>query len=295
MAKLARAASGVSGVRPDAAASAIAAASLALGLRHPQATPLEGGVANRSYRLREGRFDFVLRIAGDTAAGLGASGRSEFAIQTLAAAAGLAPPIVLADAVRGIIVSQFAAGSAPSEQAMREPALLRRVGAWFAELHALGLPPGLATIDFGERAAAYLARVAEHDPGGSIRRLMRELARRRAALPMPAHLAPCHHDLHRRNLIDDGARILAIDWEYAGPGDPAADLAACAGYHALDVTAIDALFEGYGAAAAALRPRVAALGWIFDCLWFGWNAAAAADGLATDAAAQSRLAERLRA
>jgi Ser/Thr protein kinase RdoA (MazF antagonist) len=293
MAQLARAAPGVNGHRPDAAASAIAAASRTLGLRRPDVTPLPGGVANRSFRLREGRHDLVMRVAGDAAAGLGASSQSESVMQALAASAGLAPPLVLADTGRGFVVSQYAAGKAPTEEAMREPALLRRVGAWFARLHALDAPGGLAVVDFGERAEAYLARVAVRDRGAPLRRLGRELARRRAAIPPPARFAPCHHDPHRRNFLDDGARIVAIDWEYAGPGDPAADLAACAGYHALDATALDALFSGYGATAPGLRTRVAALAWIFDCLWYGWNAAAAEDGLAHDPAEQYRLAARL--
>ena len=274
-------------------APAIAAASRALGLVHPEVTPLAGGVANRSYRLREGPRDLVLRIAGNAAAGLGASIRSELAMQALAAGAGLAPPIVLADPGRGYVVSEFAAGRAPSAAAMQERPLLRRVGAWFGCLHALEPPAGLAVVDFGERAADYLSRVAVRDPDGSIRRLQRGLEHRRGELPAPVRLASCHHDPHRRNLLDDGARILAIDWEYAGPGDPAADLAACVGYHALEATAIEALFDGYGGASAELRARVASLAWIFDCLWFGWNAAAAADGLAPDAVEQSRLAARL--
>ena len=214
-------------------------------------------------------------------------------MQALAAAAGLAPPIVMVDAVSGFVVSEFAVGRAPSVDEMREPALLQRVGAWFASLHALDLPPGLAVIDFGERAAAYLARVALRDRVGSIGRIGRELSRRRAALAPPARLVPCHHDLHRRNLLDDGTRILAIDWEYAGPGDPAADLAAFAGYQALDGAAIDALIAGYGGTNAGLRDRVSALAWIFDCLWYGWNAAAAEDGLEPDPGEQSRLAARL--
>jgi thiamine kinase-like enzyme len=283
----------MNGARPTGADSTLAAASLALGLARPQVTPLEGGVANRSFRLREGAHDFVLRIAGDAAPGLGARSPSEFAMQALAAAAGLAPPIVLADAERGYIVSRFADGRAPSADEMHAPAQLQRIGAWFAQLHVLETPLGLAAIDFGERAAAYLARVASGDRGGSIRRLERELARHRAALPPPARLAPCHHDPHRCNFLDNGTRILAIDWEYAGPGDPAADLAACAGYHALDETAVDALLEGYGKSNTALRARVAALAWIFDCLWYGWNAAAAKDGLEPDPAEQSRLAARL--
>jgi Ser/Thr protein kinase RdoA (MazF antagonist) len=293
MAQLARAAPGVNGPRPDVAASAIAAASRTLGLRRPDVTPLPGGVVNRSFRLREGRHDLVLRVAGDAAAGLGASSQSEYVMQALAASAGLAPPLVLADAGRGFVVSQYAAGKAPTEEAMREPALLRRVGAWFARLHALDAPGGLPVVDFGERAEAYLARVAVRDRGAPLRRLGRELARRRAAMPPPARFAPCHHDPHRRNFLDDGARIVAIDWEYAGPGDPAADLAACAGYHALDATALDALFSGYGANAPGLRARVAALAWIFDCLWYGWIAAAAEDGLTHDPAEQYRLAARL--
>jgi len=283
----------MSGSRPDAAASATAAASLALGLRRPEVTPLAGGVANSSYRLREGTHDFVLRVVGAAAQGLGASSRSEFAMQTLAAAARLAPRVVLMDAARGFVVSEFVAGGAPSADAMREPALLKRVGTWFARLHALEAPPGLPAIDFGERAAAYLARVAAHDRHPCIRRIARELSRRRAALPPPARLAPCHHDLHRRNMLDDGARILAVDWEYAGPGDPAADLAACAGYHALDGTAIDGLFAGYGGTMAGFRARVDALAWIFDCLWYGWNAAAAEEGLEPDPGEQSRIAGRL--
>ena len=50
------------------------------------------------------------------------------------------------------------------------------------------------------------------------RRLQRELARRRAAQPAPARQVPCHHDLHHRNFLDDGPRLFAVDWEYAGPG-----------------------------------------------------------------------------
>jgi Ser/Thr protein kinase RdoA (MazF antagonist) len=288
----------VSEAQDRAFAAAIAASTSALGLEHPEVTPLEGGVANRSYRIRDGSRRFVLRIPAEAARELGASGRYELAMQALAAQAGLAPHIVLAGTAGEYVVSEFADGHTPSAQAMREVPMLRRVGAWFARLHAREAPPGLAVVDFGERAAACLERIAPRDPDARIARLRRELVRRRAALAPPARVAPCHHDPHRRNFVDDGMRILAVDWEYAGPGDPAADLAACAGYHALDAAAIDALLEGYdeagaGAAQVALRARVAALAWIFDCLWFCWNAAAAGFGLSPDAVVQSRLAARL--
>lgn len=283
----------MSGARDAGVDSAVAEVARALGLERPEVTPLDGGVANRSFRLREGARDVVLRVASGAAAGLGASADAELAMQMLAADAGLAPVVVLADSGGRYFVSRFAGGRNPSEGDMRDARLLRRIGGWIARLHALPPPPGLAAVDFGARAEVYLARAAALGGDAIIGHLRQELARRRAALPAPARITPCHHDLHRRNLLDDGARILAVDWEYAGPGDPAADLAACIGYHALDEHGITALLEGYASGGAELRARVAALAWIFDCLWYGWNAAAADEGLAPDSEEQSRLAARL--
>jgi aminoglycoside phosphotransferase (APT) family kinase protein len=252
-----------------------------------------GGVANRSFRLRAGGQDLVLKLAGGTVSGLGASPRAEFAMQQLAAGVGLAPPVVVADPARGFIVSRHVDGRTPTALDFAQPQLLRRAGDWMARLHALEPPPGLSVIDVGERAAGYLARILDAGPDAFVSALARRLEARRAALPPPARLAPCHHDLHHQNVIDDGRRLWAVDWEYAGPGDPAADLAACIGYHALGMKSVDALLEGYGDAGAGLRERIAALAWIFDCLWFGWNAAAALAGLAADPERQSQLAARL--
>lgn len=273
--------------------AAVQAAIEALGLEQPVVTALAGGSLNRSFRLRAGSRDLVLKIAGESAPALGASRRAEFAMQALAAGAGLAPPVVLADAARGFIVSRHASGDMPAVSGMHEPRLLGRIGAWIAALHALPPPAGLPVVDFGERAAGYLARLQADAPGILVERIGRELAARRADLPPPARLAACHHDLHHRNFIDDGRCLLAVDWEYAGPGDPAADLASCIGYHRLGDPGIDALLDGYGEAGPELRGRITSLTWIFECLWFGWNAAAGLAGSAPDAAEQARLAARL--
>ncbi len=277
----------------SSATARIADAIDALGLTRPRVTPLAGGILNRSFRVREGDEDLVLKLGGDAAPGLGASRRSEFAMQALAAGAGLAPPVVLVGEAQGFIVSRHASGRTPSAGDMHDTRLLARVGAWIAALHALPLPAGLAVVDFGERAAGYLSRLQASAPGGFPGRLADELAARRAALPRPVQLAACHHDLHHRNFIDDGRRLLAVDWEYAGPGDPAADLASCIGYHGLRDDGVDALFAGYGREGTGLRERVANLAWIFDCLWFGWNAAAGLSGSEPDMVEQARLAARL--
>lgn len=274
--------------------SRIASIASALGLEQPRITPLSGGVANRTLRLRDARQDLVLRLAGDAGETLGASQESEFAMLNLAAAAGLAPAIVQARPAEGWMAMQHVAGRTPDLAELRDPAFLARLGSWLARLHAIP-PPPLPAIDFGARAAGYLERMNESAPAAEVAGLAVRLAARRAGLAPLLRPAACHHDLHRRNLVDTGAALLALDWEYAGPGDPAADLAACIGYHDLDRAERGALLAGYGSDTPALRARLDALAWIFDCLWYGWNGVAALAGLETDAALQSRLAARLTA
>lgn len=271
---------------------AVEAVAAGLGLVSPEVTPLAGGLANRALRLRDATHDVVLRIAGPAATALGANRGAEAAMQALAAGAGLAPAIVLSRPEAGLLVTRFAPGRGLSREDMHEPATLARIGRWIAALQELAVPPGLPVIDLGARAAACLATLAECSPSAQLDELARRLRARREALPPGAPVA-CHHDLHHRNLIDAGADLLAVDWEYAGPGDAAADLAACIGYHGLGPREVESLLAGYGMQDARLRARLAPLGWIFDCLWFGWNAVAARAGLAPEPGLQERLAARL--
>ncbi|HXV41052.1 MAG TPA: choline/ethanolamine kinase family protein [Steroidobacteraceae bacterium] len=276
---------------PQDAQHAVAAVTDALGLESPQVTALPAGIANRALRLRDARHDLVLRISGRASAALGASRDSECAMQALAAGADLAPAVVLAWPEQGLLVTQFVRGRPLSRAEMRNPGVTTRVGAWIARLHALP-PPQLPSVDFGARAAACLAAAQVRSPSAESAELARRLAARRAMLA-PARPVACHHDLHHRNFIDDAGRLRVVDWEYAGPGDPAADLAACIGYHDLGPAEIDALLAGYGTEDAPLRARLATLGWIFDCLWYGWIATAAIEGLAPEPGRQERLAARL--
>lgn len=264
-----------------------------LGLERPERTVLPGGPANRTIRLRDARQDVVLRIAGDETRLLGADRDSELAMQQLAAGIGLAPEILIARPADGLLVTRHAAGRGLTLGDLHDPAMLRRVGGWIARLHAQAPPSSLAVVDFGARAAGYLATMQAHDSSSPAAVIAGLLARRRAALPPPERLASCHHDLHHRNFVDAAGGLLAIDWEYAGPGDAAADLASCIGYHGLETREIDALLSGYGVDGGPIRDRLATQSWIFECLWYGWNGAARAAGLGVDRRLQARLEARL--
>ena len=86
---------------------------------------------------------------------------------------------------------------------------------------------------------------------------------------------------------------MALDWEYAGAGDPAADLAACIGYHDLEPELVETLLGGYGADSRSLLARLAPLRWIFDCLWLGWIEISAQQEIAVDESRRQRLVDRL--
>ena len=271
----------------------IAEAARTLGIGAPRATPLTGGSANTAIRLRGGGLDVVVRLSGPRSAALGAAAGAEIAMQGLAARAGLAPEILLAWPDRGVLVTRYVPGDRPGAQALREPAWIARVGHWLAALHGQAPPPGLEAIDFGGRAAGYLATLCAAGDGPASVAIATALESKRAAIAPPARLVACHHDLHHRNLVLTARGLLALDWEYAGPGDPAADLAAFVRYHDLDGAALARLLAAYGAGGPALGLRVEALAWIFDCLWYGWLGVAALSGLADVRKRRAALAARL--
>lgn len=264
-----------------------------LGLRNPEITPLPGGLSNHSWRLRDGRLDLVLRQSGAAAGSLGADGGAELAMLEIAAGAGLAPQVVLARPADGLLVTRYVPGRVPSRDDLGQPGMLARIGAWFARLHALTPPQDLAAVDFGARAAGFLETLQAGHPVAYMQELQQGLAARRAAMAAPRRLVACHHDLHHRNIVDQGDALLALDWEYAGPGDPAADLAACVCYHDLDARQIEALLEGYGGHSLQLLERIIPLCGIFDCLWFGWLEIAARQDIPIDAGRRRILVDRL--
>jgi len=271
----------------------VAAIAAELGLRDPEITPLSGGLSNRSWRLRDAGHDFVLRQSGAAAGQLGADGRTELAMLRIAAGAGLAPQVVLARPDRGLLVTRYVGGHVLTRPDVHRPAMLARIGAWLARLHSLAPPQDLAAVDFGERAAGYLRQLHAQAPTPLIAEFGRRLSKWRKSLPPPRHLAACHHDLHHLNLVDPGEALIALDWEYAGPGDPAADLAACIGYHDLDAQQVEALLAGHGGDPESLHARLPALRWIFDCLWLGWMEVAALGGIPMDGGRRQHLIERL--
>ena len=89
----------------------------------------------------------------------------------------------------------------------------------------------------------------------------------------PTPLAPCHCDPLCENLLDDGARMWIVDWEYSGMNDPIwdlGDLSVEAGFEARhDREMMDAYCGG--AAPAHVYGRMVIYKAMCDLLWTLWG------------------------
>jgi thiamine kinase-like enzyme len=107
----------------------------------------------------------------------------------------------------------------------------------------------------------------------------------------------CHHDLHPCNVVwDRTGRPWIVDWEYAGLGDAAIDLASFASQHGLTAHARARLLRHYVAAGGvADAERLELATWAFDYVqWLWYRATLAAPGAAVaDPALATARAKRL--
>jgi aminoglycoside phosphotransferase (APT) family kinase protein len=213
---------------------------------------LSGGAIQENWlvevALASGPRSFVLRK--DAPATIGAShGRAEeFALLTLARAAGVLVPEPVAFCDDESVVSGPFALMAKVEGVAFGPrivkdlslggdreALVERLGRELALIHAI-TPPA----DGGPHAGLPFLGVPPHDPARAevafLRGALDTMAALRPALewglrwadlhaPPPSRITLVHRDFRTGNYMVDGAGLTAIlDWEFAGWGDPMADL-----------------------------------------------------------------------
>jgi thiamine kinase-like enzyme len=204
---------------------------------------LHGGITNRNFRITLGGEDYVVRVPGKDTDLLGIDRETERLATEAAARLGIAPAV--AATIEGCLVTRFIACSPVtahelSERVVEIALALRAFHDSQAHLPARFWVPDL--LD------AYAAIVQER--GGTLprayTRALAAAARIGAALTL-VDPRPCHNDLLAGNIIrcqDDG-RMLIVDWEYAGMGDPRFDLANLSVNNAFDEATEDRLLAAY--------------------------------------------------
>ena len=219
-------------------------------------TALSGGITNRNFliELRGEPERYVLRLAGNDTHLLGISREVEHAATVAAAGVGVGPEVTAFIRNGGYLVTRFIVGSPVSDEAVHQPATIRRVADSIRRVHEGPAIPGLfipLRIVEAYRALAQ-SRGVPIPPEYAVARA----AGRRielAFLADPVELRPCHNDLLNGNFIDDGNRIRIVDWEYAGMGDPFFDLGNFSANHGLTAAEDAVLLVAYEQAPA--RPE----------------------------------------
>ncbi len=204
------------------------------------ATPdrlVQPGAVADTWLLARGDERIVLRIDRAIAARMGLNRRAELKVLDLAARACIGPAVLAADPVRGLLATRFLKGRQWSGEDLHDPAQLTRLGGLLRKVHEL--PVTEPALDLAGAAHRYANVAASREA--------QQIARQLCALlpPAPERLRLCHADPTAPNILDDG-RLILLDWEYAGSGDPLFDLAVAIEHHSLSRVCADALLSGYG-------------------------------------------------
>jgi thiamine kinase len=255
--------------------------------------PLRAGLVNRTFRVGRGGACYALRVDAPDAAELGFDRRFETRILATAAAAGLAPPTVYADAERGLWVTRWVDGRTWAAADAAQPQAMHRIVALMRSVHALPIPAPARCMSAWDWVNYYQAARPAHAD------LQARAAHCWQRLPaFGIEPALCHSDLHVLNLIDQGTALLLLDWEYAHVADPLWDLAGWSANNDYPQALRAALLGLYLARAPRAEEslRLELLTWLYDYVCLLWSGVYLSRGAAGDGAIAARagqLAARL--
>ena len=210
-----------------------------------QVEPIKHGLTNESWLVRAANDAVIVRLSNPDTDRLRIDRASEAVMLSVVAAAGIAPPVLLNDPDRHVLVTRYV-GETWSLQDARVEGNVRRLAARLHQLHDLPVPARVRAVDLGDTVRGYLATL----DGRGVRSAFTTTQRRREELAatdeLQASSVPClcHNDVHHLNIVGRDEPLL-IDWEYAGRGDPAFDLASVCVYHGYDSSLRELLLRAY--------------------------------------------------
>ena len=241
------------------------------GMRPRSVRPLAGGVTNLNYLVEIGGDTFVLSVAGTGTAVLGVDRARAYGCTRIAGDLGIGPEVVCVLPDDGILVTRFISGRGLAADDAADSGMLARIVRSFKRYQGGPAFPG--TFSPFETLRRHLRTAQESDGAEKTTRLPDDagaLYERMALIEKAARRGlaaarPCHNDLWRYNLIDDGRTIRIIDWEYAGMGDVYFDLANFAIHNVFEDTDDEALLRAYfGAVSTAGVARLKVLKAVAD-------------------------------
>jgi thiamine kinase-like enzyme len=227
----------------------------------PEILRLQAGRTNENFVVTCGRQRFFCRFGFDLPHH-GITRRNEARMAMLAADRGVGPSVQYAQ--DGILVTDFVDGRPLDAGDLRNLETLGRTTDLLRRLHSKPAPDDSPMFELREVCRLYLSQIPPSELSSEHRQHIEGTLAEVPAVPAAAAI---HADLVPENLIDDGTRLWLVDWEYAGRGDPATDLAIFAmnaDLEAGEITELVGRYDGIDVRTIrALRPAAA----IREALW----------------------------
>jgi len=230
-----------------------------------------GGDLNHTLLLHTRAGRFVLRLRRDSRLRPGAEIAREWAVQRLAAGAGLAPRVIAADAAAGWLLMNYVPAVMWQAQDLLRSDRIAALGRCLATLQALPTPD-LPRYDVRAVISSQVAQISAQDAaqGGEAQRLQEQA---QTLLPVvgarPARLVLCHGDLNIGNIL--GAQPLLVDWEYAQLADPLHDIACLLSYYPHIQPQADHLLAALGLADPQYRQQLTVQVRLFEIVNALWR------------------------
>jgi thiamine kinase-like enzyme len=210
-----------------------------------------GGATNYGYIVKYKNTDgmkhrYFIRIQTENREAASSDIMNEIECQNIAADFGIAPKIVLAFPEEGIIVTRFVR-TKKNEVNFNDPAMLQKCLSVIRAIHRLpaSFPQSINPFDLIDELAAKALSIGCTLPkewDGAIADALEDMKLKSYDC---CRSVPCHLDLTSENLLDDGDRIWAIDWEFSANSDPFFDLGTLISGSKLDDDRLGAVFIGY--------------------------------------------------
>jgi len=235
---------------------------------------LSGGLTNTNYRVEVDGQPYFVRVPGASTELLAIDRENEAHNSIAAAEAGVAPRVIHHLPEQHVMVLEFIDGVTKSIASMQSPGVPAQVAASLQRLHA-----GRRFLrDFDMfRLVEFYLQIADQQavriPPGYRDRMPAvseiEAAIRKHSLPS----VPCNNDLLPENFIDDGQRLMLVDFEYSGNNDPCFELGnTCQEARYDEARYVELCAAYFGEARPSLLGRMHLFAIMSDVGWTLWGA-----------------------
>ena len=226
---------------------------------------------NSNYRVEANGKTYLLRIGAEAARLLGIRREEEIECAKAAALAGAGPEVLYADP-SGVILSSFISGRHWTREELQEPANILRIAEALQRLHSIKTV-GAQGSEFRRierllESAINLGMTLPPEVDSLEEKLKRIESNRLCDPGYSSGLA--HNDFWPNNFLDDGEKLVLVDWEFSGTGDTLVDLATIsmgAGYSEEEELL---LLQAYGLTDASALKSLHTMKWVasfFEALW----------------------------